>query len=114
MRSAKILYKEQEAGILRQLDDGTFEFQYNESWLNNASAPAIGFTLPKTKEIYRSAYLFPFFFNMLPEGTNKETVCFHLRIDKNDHFGILMAIAQTDTIGAIRVIKTSDNFTIDN
>lgn len=108
MRSAKILYKNQEAGILRQLNDGTFEFQYNESWMNNSSMPPISLTLPKTREIYRSVYLFPFFFNMLPEGTNKEAVCFNQRIDKNDDFGILMATAQSDTIGAIRVIKIEE------
>lgn len=114
MRSAKILYKNQEAGILRQLNDGTFEFQYNENWMNNSSMPPISLTLPKTRETYRSEYLFPFFFNMLPEGTNKEAVCFNQRIDKNDDFGILMATAQSDTIGAIRVIKTINQLTINN
>jgi serine/threonine-protein kinase HipA len=45
---------------------------------------------------------------MLPEGTNKQTVCFNLRIDENDHFGILMATAKSDTIGAVR-LKPIDN-----
>jgi HipA-like protein len=105
MRSAKILYKNEEAGILRQLDDGTFEFQYNINWFNNDNKPAISLTLPKTKEVYHSQYLFPFFFNMLPEGTNKQTVCFNLRIDGTDYFGLLMATAENDTIGAVRVVK---------
>ena len=42
---------------------------------------------------------------MLPEGTNKKTVCFNLRIDETDDFGILMATAENDTIGAVRVLK---------
>jgi len=105
MRSAKVLYKNQEAGVLRQLDDGTFEFQYDENWLRDSSKPAISLTFPKTIETYRSEYIFPFFFNMLPEGSNKDAVCFNLQIDKNDYFGILMATAQSDTIGAVRVIK---------
>ena len=42
---------------------------------------------------------------MLPEGTNKQIVCFNLRIDENDSFGILLATAENDTIGAVRVLK---------
>jgi serine/threonine-protein kinase HipA len=45
---------------------------------------------------------------MLPEGSNKQTVCFNLRIDENDYFGILMATSQTDTIGAVRVVKENE------
>jgi serine/threonine-protein kinase HipA len=108
MRSAKIVYKNQEAGVLRQLDDGTFEFHYHKNWLEDNSKPAISLTLPKTKETYSSQYLFPFFYNMLPEGTNKQAVCFNLRIDESDHFGILMATAKSDTIGAVRVIKNEE------
>lgn len=105
MRSAKILFKNAEAGILRQLDDGTFEFQYNENWVEDPSKSAISLTLPKTIETYHSEFLFPFFYNMLPEGTNKQTVCFNLRIDENDHFGILISTAKSDAIGAVRVVK---------
>ena len=105
MRSAKILYKNAEAAILQQLDDGSFEFQYIEKWLEDTSKPSISLTFPKTNEKYLSKFLFPFFYNMLPEGTNKQTVCFNLRIDENDHFGILMATAKSDSIGAVRVVK---------
>ena len=103
MRSAKVLYKNEEAGVLRQLDDGSFEFVYNSNWVENASKPAIGLTLPKKKAPYRSEYLFPFFYNMLPEGSNKQVVCYNLRIDENDHFGILLATAKSDTIGAVTI-----------
>lgn len=108
MRRAKILYKNQEAGVLRQLIDGTFEFQYLPNWLSDASKPPISPSMPKKKDMYRSEFLFPFFFNMLPEGTNRESVCFNQRIDTDDDFGILVASAQLDTIGAIRVIKIEE------
>ena len=49
--------------------------------------------------------LFPFFYNMLPEGSNKQAVCKHNRIDSDDYFGLLMITAATDSIGAVRVIK---------
>lgn len=103
MRSAKVLYKNEEAGILRQLDDGTFDFVYHSHWVENPSKPPVSLTLPKKKAPYRSDYLFPFFYNMLPEGSNKQVVCYNLRIDENDHFGILLATAKSDTIGAVTI-----------
>jgi len=105
MRKAAILYKEEESGVLEQHDDGTFTFRYNDTWLSDNRKPSISLTLPKKKQEYTSQYLFPFFNNMLPEGTNKQVICKHMRIDTHDYFGLLMAIAKTDTIGAIRVIQ---------
>jgi hypothetical protein len=39
MRKAKILYKDEEAGVLTQHDDGSFTFNYNDTldWLITAS-----------------------------------------------------------------------------
>jgi len=105
MRKARILYKEEEAGILLQNDDGTFIFRYHDSWMTDNSKMSISLTLPKTQQEYHSKYLFPFFFNMLPEGSNKQVVCKHMRIDSDDYFGLLMTAAKNDAIGAIRVIK---------
>lgn len=65
--------------------------------------PAISLTLPKSQKEYRSEFLFPFFFNMLSEGANRKLQCIQLRIDEEDHFGLLAATAQYDTIGAITV-----------
>lgn len=105
MRAAKIFFKGQEAGVLSQQDDGTFTFQYNLAWVDDRSKPAISLTLPKTTKPYHSPYLFPFFFNMLPEGSNKQVVCQLNRLDKADYFGLLLTIAKTDTIGAVTVSK---------
>tara|TARA_R110002050_G_scaffold113644_1_gene228610 strand:- start:106 stop:435 length:330 start_codon:yes stop_codon:yes gene_type:complete len=105
MRVAKVYFKNEEAGLLKQLDDGSFEFAYHNHWLKNGAFPAVSLTLPKTNKIYRSEFLFPFFYNMLPEGTNKQTVCFQMRIDESDNFGILLTTAKNDTIGAVRIEK---------
>lgn len=105
MRKAKVLFRGEEAGTLSQHDDGTFEFQYTGGWLEDAGKPGISLTLPKTTEAYRSAYLFPFFCNMLPEGSNKQVVCRLNRLDGDDYFGLLMATAINDTIGAVTVVK---------
>lgn len=108
MRQAKVLYKNMEAGILTQNDDGSFVFHYHDAWFNDKNCPAISLTLSKSKQEYHSAYLFPFFYNMLPEGSNKHMICKHNRIDADDYFSLLMAVAKNDSIGAIRVLKIDE------
>ena len=105
MRQAKILYKDEEAGLLTQHDDGSFSFRYHDTWMANSKKQNISLTLPKIRQEYHSKFLFPFFYNMLPEGSNKQVVCKHNRIDKNDYFGLLITTAKNDSIGAIRAIK---------
>ncbi|MCD8406241.1 HipA N-terminal domain-containing protein [Tenacibaculum finnmarkense] len=105
MREANVLYKKEIAGILTQSDTGTFIFKYSDEWFNDANKPAISLTLPKTQQEYSSDYLFSFFYNMLPEGSNKQTVCYENRIDSKDHFGILITTAKQDTIGAVTIKK---------
>lgn len=109
MRIAKILYKDEEAGVLTQHDDGSFTFRYRPSWVEDRNKPGISLSLPKTEQEYHSKFLFPFFFNMLPEGSNKQVVCKYYRIDQNDYFGLLMTTAKNDTIGAVRVVKIEKN-----
>lgn len=105
MRQAQVLYKKEAAGLLTQLDDGSFVFKYYDQWFNNKDKPAISLTLPKTQQEYTSKHLFPFFYNMLPEGSNKQIVCFENRIDTKDYFGILITTAKHDTIGAVQIKK---------
>tara|TARA_R110000868_G_scaffold411712_1_gene707891 strand:+ start:588 stop:917 length:330 start_codon:yes stop_codon:yes gene_type:complete len=105
MRKARILYKDQEAGILIQHDDGSFTFEYHDTWISDTSKPGISLTLPKTSRAYHSQFLFAFFYNMLPEGSNKQVVCLYNKIDRNDAFGLLMTTTKNDSIGAVRVLK---------
>jgi serine/threonine-protein kinase HipA len=108
MRKAKILFKGEEAGILAQADDGSFSFQYHPYWVNDGGKPGISLTLPKTNNVYHSNFLFPFFYNMLPEGSNKHVACKLNRIDQDDHFGLLLTTAKNDTIGAVTILKIED------
>ena len=59
--------------------------------------------MPVRKEPYRSRYLFPYFFNMLSEGSNRQEQSTLHHIDEKDDFGIMMATAQFDTIGAVTI-----------
>lgn len=105
MRKAKVFFKNEEAGLLTQHDDGTFSFWYHDDWFANHNKPGISLTLPKSQKEYYSKNLFPFFYNMLPEGSNKEVVCKLNRIDLDDYFGLLVTIAKYDSIGAVKIVK---------
>jgi len=103
MRVAKVFLNKRFAGTLTEENRKMYVFRYDMAYFNDPSAPAVSLTLPKLKSEYRSAYLFPFFFNMLAEGVNKELQSRQLRIDKEDAFGLLLATTGTDTIGAVTV-----------
>lgn len=91
------------AGTLTEENRQLYVFRYADNYFNDANKPGISLTLPKTHTEYSSVFLFPFFFNMLSEGVNRKLQCTQLRIDEEDHFGLLAATAQHDTIGAITV-----------
>lgn len=91
------------AGTLTEENRQHFVFRYDDNYLNDSTHPAISLTLPKTQKEYSSEFLFPFFFNMLSEGVNRKLQSTQLRIDEEDNFGLLMATAQYDTIGAVTV-----------
>ena len=93
------------AGLLTETDNGTYEFSYDELYFLDETKSSIGLSFPKNQRKFMSKELFPFFYNMLSEGTNKAIQCRSLKIDENDAFGLLMATAHTDTIGAITVKK---------
>jgi HipA-like protein len=91
------------AGTLTEENRQHYIFRYDDQYYIDSKMPAISLTLPKTKKEYNSKFLFPFFFNMLSEGVNRKLQCALLRIDEEDHFSLLAATAQFDTIGAITV-----------
>jgi len=43
MRSAGIVFKGEEAGILTQSDDGVFTFRYHDAWMADSNKPGIRF-----------------------------------------------------------------------
>jgi len=104
MRSAEVYRNGMLAGILSETDSG-YSFTYDPAYYNDNSKPAISLTIPKTQMSYTSDYIFPFFYNMLSEGTNRVLQSQQLKIDEKDFFGLLLATAQYDTIGAITVKK---------
>lgn len=99
MRQCKVLVHDIEAGILQETDDRKYVFTYNDDYIGDPVCIA----MPVRKEPYHSDYLFPYFFNMLSEGENRQIQSQLWHIDENDDFGIMLKTAQFDTIGAITI-----------
>lgn len=92
------------AGVLSREKDGSYRFRYTDSYFADPAKPAVSLTLPKSRQEYTSRQLFSFFFNLLSEGVNKHLQSRQLQIDEQDDFGLLLATARYDTIGAVRVL----------
>lgn len=103
MRQGVVYYNDVVAGIISEMENGQYEFGYDDYYFSNSNLPAISVTLTKSKQQHYSKNLFPFFFNMLSEGANRKTQCRILKIDEEDDFGLLLKTGATETIGAITI-----------
>ena len=103
MRKATVYLNQETAGELAETPDG-FIFRYDENYQNHPAAPPLSLTMPISSQAFQSSFLFPFFCGLLSEGYNRAVQCRVLKIDENDDFGLLLAIAHTDTVGAVRVV----------
>lgn len=96
-------FNDQYAGLLTESAPGRgYSFVYSDSYLRSPH-PHISLTLPKRSEKYESETLFPFFSNMLPEGSNRRNICRSLHLDDEDLFGLLSVMADRDFIGAVNI-----------
>ena len=103
MRRAIVKANGRTAGMLTETDARKYIFEYDASYLNDATTRCISLTLPKRAEKYESDGLFPFFFSLLSEGANKNVQCRYHHIDERDAFGLLLATAMYDTIGEVTI-----------
>lgn len=103
MRAVEVYRNGIFAGILTEVNRSHYVFRYHDAYFQDPGQLSISLTLPKTEQEFSSDILFPFFSNMLSEGVNRKLQSKLLKIDEEDSFGLLMATAQSDTIGAILV-----------
>lgn len=102
MRQGRVYNNDILAGSIIETDEGKYIFRYDDNYFISRY-PAISVTIPKTQQEYHSEILFPFFFNMLSEGTNRKLQSRIYKLDEADFFGLLLKTAANETIGAIRV-----------
>jgi serine/threonine-protein kinase HipA len=103
MRVLEVYINKILAGRLSELNTNNYIFKYDDKYFIDPSRPSISLTMPKKQQEYRSTFLFPVFFNILSEGVNKQIQCKQLKIDEDDNFGLLEAMATSDVIGAISI-----------
>jgi HipA-like protein len=107
MKQATVYLNQQPVGTLARTAEG-YLFQYDDLYRNSPNARSLSLTLPLSQPKHTAKTLFPFFAGLLSEGYNRAVQCRTLRIDENDDFGLLLAIAHTDTVGAVRVVAQTD------
>ena len=107
MRQAKIYYKEQQAGLLTETDDGLYTFSYLEEYIKSSRESFITFTMPVTDSIYTDKRLFPFFDGLIPEGWLLDIASKNWKLNTNDRMGLLLACCR-NCIGAVSVIPIAE------
>ena len=103
MRKCEVYIHLIKAGELVEVDSHHYTFTYSSHYLQDKNHPPVCLNMPLREDTYESDHLFPFFFNMLSEGENRMMQSQYLHIAPEDDFGILLATAQHDTIGAVTV-----------
>lgn len=101
LRSAKVYFQDQEAGIIWQDTEG-YHFQYNQPYIDRPDAQAISYTLPLAPEPYSNPVLHPFFDGLIPEGWLLDIAVRNWKANPNDRMGLLL-VACKDCIGAVSV-----------
>ena len=103
MRKCKVYVNGIEAGILTEFDfPRNYQFKYHEEYLKS-KLPGVSLSMTLQDKEYHSPVQFPYFFNLLSEGENRAMQASIHHIDKDDDFGILLATARYDTVGAVTV-----------
>ena len=101
MRSIKVYCQGVFAGVLEELPGGRCRFCYDSAYMSNATLPPVSVSLPKTQREYYGEALLPYFQSILPEGRNRKVFCSLNRLDEDDWFGMLCALAGRDIPGAV-------------
>ncbi|HHT0594556.1 TPA: HipA N-terminal domain-containing protein [Legionella anisa] len=98
MRKAYVSVNGIKAGILEELQGGTYQFTYFDDY---QGAP-VSLTMPLKNKVY-DFDVFPHFFEgLLPEGIMLEALLRKYKIDRNDYFGQLILVGQ-DVVGAVTI-----------
>lgn len=106
IRKGGVYYAGIFAGEIRELED-TYEFQYDQSYLQESESKAVSLTLPLQEAPYKNKQLFSFFDGLIPEGWLLHVAEKNWKIDPRDRMGLLLSCCK-DTIGAVSIVRCDD------
>lgn len=101
MRQGAIWINNEQAGILKETDEGYF-FSYDSAYLNKDNATSIALSLPLKEKEFQSEYLFPFFDGLIPEGWLLDIAHKNWKLNPRDRMGLLLTTCR-DCIGNISI-----------
>jgi serine/threonine-protein kinase HipA len=104
MRRGLVYCKQDLAGAIEELDDGSYQFVYDRNYLENNDARPVSLTLPKQASPFISKIFFPFFDGLIPEGWLLDLSSKNWKINPRDRMGLLLATCE-DCIGDIKIIN---------
>ena len=102
MRSCTVLVNGIPAGVLEETG-GLYRFRYDPAYIVRQDASPVCAAMPLKAEEYSSPYLFPFFSNMLSEGSNRSFQERLHHLNPGDDFGLLLKTCSYDTIGNVTI-----------
>jgi serine/threonine-protein kinase HipA len=106
-RSGRVLYKNIEAGIVWQ-DENGYGFQYLEEYLQTGKPVPISLTLPLRTDAYNSNTMIPFFDGLIPEGWLLDVTVKNWKLNPSDRMGLLLTACK-DCIGAVSIQPITNN-----
>jgi serine/threonine-protein kinase HipA len=101
-KSVEIYFKNIRCGTLIKHGDDSFEFQYDQNYIDSSGA-SISLSLPISQKVFKSSNLFSFFEGLIPEGWLLNLAQKELRLNANkDKFELLVALC-SESIGAVHI-----------
>ena len=98
MRQAVVFVHGRRAGILTEISNDEYHFEYDA----NYDDEAVSLTMPTSHKKYGYKSFPPFFEGLLPEGIMLEGLLRIGKIDKKDYFSQLIATGN-DLVGCVTV-----------
>ncbi len=92
MKTLYVSYQNSHIGILSIDEQQLYQFQYKQSWLDNANAFALSCSLPLQKAPFEHRFSYAFFSNLIPEGDLRYKIAHLLGISEENDFAFLEAI----------------------
>jgi serine/threonine-protein kinase HipA len=98
MKSARIFQKDQLAGVLEALEDGSYRFTYEVGYRGEP----VSLTMPVSKRVWEFKTFPAPFEGLLPEGVQLDALLRIRKLDAKDLFGQLVAVGE-DVVGSLRI-----------